>query len=379
MPRRKTQEEFIQNLIRVHGSKYDYSKVHYLNNRTKVILICKDHGEFLKSPNSLIDMKQGCPICGRIQANQNIRLSWDEVLNRFNSTHGDTYDYLSETYIDYTTDMTIVCRIHGEFVMKPHSHVSMKAGCRECGYLRVAEKNTISLDEIVLQFKQVHKSFYEYDLTSYRGVEHKIRIKCPYHGWFKQKVSSHKSGSGCRKCSDEKIGDRTRINFEMWIEQSKLTHGNLYDYSKVAWVDQFTPVMIGCDVEGHGFFEQSPRDHKRGSGCTKCNASKGEMAISRWLTDHGIEFIPQWSHPELKFRTLLYCDFYLPGHTMVIEYNGIQHYSPIELFDGEKGLDLTKKRDEIKKQFCLQNGISFVVIKYNQDVVEKLRETFGFL
>ena len=133
-------------------------------------------------------MKQGCPICGRIQANQNIRLSWDEVLNRFNSTHGDTYNYLSETYIDYTTDMTIVCKIHGEFVMKPHSHVSMKAGCRECGYLRVAEKNTISLDEIVLQFKQVHKSFYEYDLTSYRGVEHKIRIKCPNHGWFKQKV-----------------------------------------------------------------------------------------------------------------------------------------------------------------------------------------------
>ncbi len=64
---------------------------------------------------------------------------------------------------------------------------------------------------------------------------------------------------------------------------------------------------------------------------------------------------------------------------MVIEYNGIQHYSPIELFDGEKGLKLTKKRDEIKKQFCLQNGISFVVIKYNQDIVEKLRETFGFL
>jgi len=44
MPRRKTKEEFIQNLKRVHGNKYDYSKVHYLNNRTKVILICKDHG-----------------------------------------------------------------------------------------------------------------------------------------------------------------------------------------------------------------------------------------------------------------------------------------------------------------------------------------------
>jgi hypothetical protein len=377
MPRRKTQDEFISDINRVHGERYDYSKAVYVNNRSKVILKCKLHGEFLIRPNSLIDSKQGCPDCGRIQANKNIRLNWNKVLKRFKKVHGNTYDYKPETYIDYTTKMVMVCKIHGEFLMKPHTHVGMKAGCKNCGYIKTALKNIIPLEEIIRQFDEVHNSFYEYDLSSYKGVENKIRIRCPKHGWFEQKVASHKSGQGCRKCSNELSGDRTRVTLIMWLEESKLIHGEIYDYSKVKWVDQYTPVLIGCDVKDHGYFEQSPRDHKRGAGCIKCNSSRGEMAVSRWLTEQNIEFISQWSTPRLRYKSLLYCDFYLPKYNFVIEYNGIQHYKPIDLFDGEKGYKQTIKRDIIKKNFCIDNGIGFSVIKYDEDVKKRMDEIFS--
>ena len=137
---------------------------------------------------------------------------------------------------------------------------------------------------------------------------------------------THKMGAGCAECSYELIGDRTRVTKDIFIGQAIEEHGQKYDYSKVEWVDQYTEVLIGCDNEEHGYFLQVPRDHKRGSGCLRCNESRGERSIFNWLQDNGIEFIPQHTFPGLKDRALLRCDFYLPNENIVIEYNGRQHY-----------------------------------------------------
>ena len=57
-----TTEEFIKKARAVHGDKYDYSKVEYVNSTTKVCIICKVHGEFLQTPGS--HMKgHGCAKC----------------------------------------------------------------------------------------------------------------------------------------------------------------------------------------------------------------------------------------------------------------------------------------------------------------------------
>lgn len=57
-------KEFVQKIKLVHGDKYDYSKVEYLNNRTKVEIICPKHGIFLMTPDNLLKGK-GCPKCGK--------------------------------------------------------------------------------------------------------------------------------------------------------------------------------------------------------------------------------------------------------------------------------------------------------------------------
>ena len=63
MPKKKTKEEYIEKAIKVHGNKYDYSKVEYVNSQTKVIIICKEHGEFPTNPGNHINSKSGCPEC----------------------------------------------------------------------------------------------------------------------------------------------------------------------------------------------------------------------------------------------------------------------------------------------------------------------------
>ena len=59
--KKKTKEQFIEEAYKVHGNKYDYSKVEYINSKTKVCIICPIHGEFLKTPNKHL-LGQGCAI-----------------------------------------------------------------------------------------------------------------------------------------------------------------------------------------------------------------------------------------------------------------------------------------------------------------------------
>lgn len=67
--RRLTTEKFIERAKNVHGNKYDYSKVVYVNNKTKVSIICPEHGEFLQSPDKHLQGR-GCPGCVRNRVEQ---------------------------------------------------------------------------------------------------------------------------------------------------------------------------------------------------------------------------------------------------------------------------------------------------------------------
>ena len=68
-------EQFIEKAKIKHGNKYDYSKVNYTNYKTKITIICHEHGEFNMTPDSHINGKQGCKICNKINANEKSKLS----------------------------------------------------------------------------------------------------------------------------------------------------------------------------------------------------------------------------------------------------------------------------------------------------------------
>ena len=88
-----TTEEFIERARKVHGDKYDYSKVEYKGNKVKVCIICSEHGEFWQRPDKHVNGKQGCPICGDIKNGFNKRLGVEKFIERAKKIHGDKYDY----------------------------------------------------------------------------------------------------------------------------------------------------------------------------------------------------------------------------------------------------------------------------------------------
>lgn len=121
----KTLEEFIQQAQLIHEDKYDYSKVNYVNTKTKVCIICPEHGEFWQKPAKHLK-GQGCPKCiGRHQ-------TFEQFLQKARNTHGDYYDYSQSNYINMTTPIKVICPKHGDFEIIPNVHINQKCGCHQC-------------------------------------------------------------------------------------------------------------------------------------------------------------------------------------------------------------------------------------------------------
>ncbi len=247
-----TTEEFLERAKKVHGDKYDYSKVMYINNSTKVTIDCPIHGEFEQTPTSHLS-GTGCAKCSRKK-----KISTEEFIEKAKKIHRDKYDYSKAKYVNATTKVTIVCPIHGEFEQIPYSHLSGQ-GCPVCG-----GSKRLSTEEFIEKAKKVHGDKYDYSKVNYVNSSTKVTIICPVHGEFEQNPTSHLKGCGCAKCAE-----REKLTTEEFIERAKKVHGDKYDYSKVKYVNSYTKVTIGCPF--HGEFEQNPLNHLKGVGCPICH------------------------------------------------------------------------------------------------------------
>lgn len=367
-----TKDEFIKSVRLKHNNIYDYTDVNYKNSQTKVKINCSIHGGFMMKPNSHYN-GQGCPKCGRISANKNIALDYLTFLERAEKIHQNRYEYFEESFSNYTSKMEIFCSEHGFFKQTPHTHVSMRAGCPKCGLIKSARSNQKGWESVLILFRDIHGDKYKYDESTYKDVSSKMKISCSIHGWFLQKPYQHYSGSGCNECAIIDVHNRQKIDFIEFKERSQREHGYRYEYFEEDYIDIFTPVKISC--EKHGYFYQKPRDHYRGSGCPKCQSSRGENTVRLFLQELNIEFQEQKTFEGLEFKSKLKCDFYIPSVNTVIEFNGLQHYEPISIFGGLMGLQETQKRDIIKYNFLEQNNINLIVVRYDiEDIKHYLKE-----
>lgn len=133
MARRQTKDEFISAAVVVHGNKYDYSKVAYVNNRTKVTVICPIHGEFKIAPAGHTAMKYGCIDCGGTR-----KRTTEEFISRASKMHNGKYDYSKTIYVNTETPVIIICPEHGEFKQTPFAH-TQSYGCVSCSLRRTID------------------------------------------------------------------------------------------------------------------------------------------------------------------------------------------------------------------------------------------------
>ena len=170
--RKLSTKEFIEKARKVHGDKYDYSKVEYVNSQTKVCIICPEHGEFWQTPNVHLGQK-GCPKCAN-----NIKLSTKEFIEKARKVHGDKYDYSKVVYKGMHTKVCIICPEHGEFWQKPMLHINQKCGCRLCGYDRISHKLKSNQESFLERAKEVHGEKYDYSKVNYINMRTNVCIIC---------------------------------------------------------------------------------------------------------------------------------------------------------------------------------------------------------
>ena len=244
--KRLTTEEFVEKARKIHGNKYDYSKVEYKDSHTKASIICPIHGEFLQTPNNHLNGQQ-CPFCSY----PNINLSKENFVSLAKNVHGDKYDYSKVVYKNTKDKVIIICPIHGEFSQSFEKHVVRGQGCPKC----VGKNKDAS--EFIFQANKIHKNKYDYSKTNYISATTKVSIICPIHGEFLQSTAKHLCGDGCPKCNSSKLENSLReyldsknIKFE---EQKTFSW---LKYKKNMYLDFYLPehnIAIECQGEQHFF------------------------------------------------------------------------------------------------------------------------------
>lgn len=202
-------------------------------------------------------------------------------------------------------------------------------------------------------------------LGKYINSQIKILHRCKIDGyeWMIQPNDTI-HGYGCPRCAgNEKYGH------EEYVKRVAEINPNIEVVG--IYVSSQTSILHRCKVDGCEWMAR-PNGILRGSGCPKCNESHGEKEISKWLDKHNISYQRQKTFDDCKDKIKLRFDFYLHNYNILVEYNGIQHYEPIEYFGGQNSFENQILRDNIKKEYCQKNNIILFEIPYYSDLDEEL-------
>ena len=345
-----TKEEFIKKAKEKHGDKYDYSKVEYKNNHTKVCIICPEHGEFWQIPQNHIK-GQGCPKC----SHRSYAYTIEEFKQKAREIHGDKYNYSKINYINNKTKVCIICPIHGDFLQTPHEHLKGN-GCPKC-----SKKHKLNTNIFITKSNEIHNNKYDYSKVKYVNTDTKVCIICPEHGEFWQTPHSHLNGNGCPKC----YGNLIKTNDE-FITESNIVHHNFYNYSKINYINNKTKVCIICPI--HGEFWQSPQNHIKGQGCPKCANENNisENKIYEYIKDNiNRRIVKQKKFKWLNGKSL---DIYIPSMNIAVEYQGRQHFVPVSIYGGEKHFLKQKQRDIDKYNECKEHNIKLFYFSKEKEI-----------
>lgn len=352
------------------GIEYTRCDMNKLQNETLDIGILK--GAFITFNFPIKNLKS---------FNEAVKSNAEDFIKRAKSIHGDKYDYSKVVYNGSKKNVIIGCPKHGEFPQMPNAHLNGQ-GCRKCGTEKVGNNQRSNIDTFINKAKLVHGDKYDYSKVVYGSSNQGVIIICKKHNKkFIQTPNSHLRGSGCPECGIALNHDKQKSTTEDFIKKSKIVHGDKYDYSKVNYTGNRNKVIIICKKHNKEF-TQVPTSHLNGRGCPTCQESQGERTVASCLDKLNIKFERQHKFDDCRgsLRPLPF-DFYLPNNNTCIEYDGIQHFEPVDRFGGEEGLRTVQQLDYIKTKYCKTNNIKLIRIRYYdtkyEDILDLIKKSLG--
>ena len=263
-----------------------------------------------------------------------------------------------------TSEIICNCPIHGNF-RTCWNVIKNGSGCPDCGKIQSAKNRRNS-------YEYVKSIFEKYDMVliseKYSNNEEKLAFICNKH---KDKGIQYMSfgqlitRKRCPECGKE-IGIKKQTKkHEDFLEEVKLIHGDKYivkgEYQKARshiWL-----YCVKCDDD----FLITPHHLLAGHGCPTCNISKGEEKIKLILNNNNVNFVQQYTFDDCRNKRCLPFDFAIFKNNelfCLIEYQGVQHYKPVEVFGGKEQFRKQQYIDNIKRQYCLNNKIKLIEIPH---------------
>lgn len=375
MGKRKSNEDWVQEVSLLVGREYVFLDK-YINSSTKLRVQHTKCGHLYEvKPNVFLNGRR-CPKCAK-DARKGKRvepMTHSQWLCRVESLVGDEYTF-HESYQGSINPLKVTHELCGYKYTVTPSDFSRGARCPKCIHKRTTITQSKTPEEFNKQVTEITKGEYLF-LESYKGTHKSIRVKhtlCGYH----YKVSPHDflKGTRCPEC----LRLSKKKTQQEWDEQVlELGHGE-YKFIECYKRDN-EKIKCKHTICGHEYMV-APNTFINGARCPKCKYSKGEKEVERTLNELGIAFIPQKRFPGLRNHLPLSFDFFLPEHLILIEYQGQQHYKPIDFFGGKDTFIKQQLHDEMKKNYSSANGYSLIEIPYFEDVktyltseIEKIRK-----
>lgn len=352
MPRRMTHEDFCRKLEERHPGVYDVIGV-YERSDIKIKLRHLECGDVIDiTPNSAIT-KAPCRTCGIKGISESKK-----------KTHGEFVDEIRKM----NPHIEIVSKYQG--VDKRVSVIYLECGHESTEYpqsLRARPKcgkcSVISRRANPSDFRKAFEDVYdnEYELlTDYVRSSEKVmvrHVKCGRE--YLMSPGKIRAGQRCRVCADKKNGILRRSNTKRFARRLLNKRGE--DFEIVGeYITKYAPIKVRHKKCGE-VYETYPALLIAGGACPNCvkYESKGEIEVMKELENLGIDYVR-----EKRVGGILRVDFYLPKHRAYIEYDGIQHYIPVEYFGGVEAFEEASKRDAIKDHYCRFLGFPLLRIPY---------------
>ena len=367
MPRKPlTHEEFMEKFY-VKNKNAENIEIlgEYKGSHTKIKCKCKKDGyEWEIRPNDLL-RGQGCPKCGIKSRVEKQSKTHEEFIKEIKEINNDI-EILGE-YKGSNKKIKCKCKKDGYEWEATPSNLLNGQGCPKCS--GTIKKTT---EEFKQELKKVNNDIEI--LGEYVSNKIKIKCKCKIDGYeWEARPNSLLNGTGCPKCAGN-----IQLTHEEFIIRMNKINDNIEILGE--YVNSATKIKVRCKKDRYEW-KVRPNSLLSGQGCPKCNASKGEKRVSKYLDSRNINYIPQYKFDDCRSKDKLPFDFYIPSLNIAIEYDGEDHYMFVFRGKGdtyEKAFNRfigTKVRDTIKTMYCKENNIKLIRIPYwDFDRIEEILE-----
>ena len=354
MAKKKTHFEYISEVniiahnIEVIG-RYDGSG-------TKIAHRCKICDcEWHVAPRDVL-RGRGCPDCAKLNRAKSNTKTHEQYIAEVEEINKNIEIVGEYTYANEKIEAKCKLCEHKWFVRA--ADILIGHGCPECSY----KGKTKTQEQYITELAFINPDVVVIDeyINSYTKIKH-LCLKCGYE--WNVKPHSLLSGNHCPQCSTR------RKSHEQYVLELAEKNPDIEVIEK--YINANTNIMHRCVVCGHEWMVR-PNHLLHGLGCPSCQETSGEQKVKQWLIDNNIKYEFQKCFADCKNERVLPFDFYLSDYNCCIEYDGAQHFKEVDCWGGQEYLFKRQYNDRIKNDYCKENNIRLIRIRYDEDISEVL-------